>query len=171
MSEFDGIEGYANWQAKLEQLLIDARKAAKQGDGAREAMADRLVEFIRKSYPNDEVILTLDKIAEEAAVDLLKQTVEERIQAITKRNAQFAGLREQFETIAAKGKVEARMLRLQRVREVTDGLTVTVTQLQSFLDNLSEADDATLATAIAEGIETVQNLRNLVETEGPMKPD
>ncbi len=170
MSEFDGIEGPVDWHAKLEALLTEAREAAKQDDAAREAMADRLVEFVRKSVPNDDAILILDKIAGNAAVDLLKQTVEERVQAITERNAQSAGLGKQFETLAAKGKAEARALRLERVREVADGLTVAVTQLRGFLDNLSGADDATLATDIAEGIETLQDLRKLVETKGPMKP-
>lgn len=171
MSEFDGIEGHAGWRAKLEELLTEARKAAKEDDAARETMADRLVEFVRKSVPNDEAILILDKIAGNAAVDLLKQTVEERVQAITERNAQSAGLGKQFEKLAAEGKAEARALRLERVREVADGLTVAVTQLRSFLDDLSDADDSTLATAVAEGIEKLQGLRELVETKGPTKSD
>ncbi|MYJ94556.1 MAG: hypothetical protein F4053_02875 [Proteobacteria bacterium] len=170
MSEFDGIEGHDDWQAKLQELLTEARKAAKQDDDAREAMADRLVQFVIKSLPNDDMILALDEIAGNAAVDLWKRTAEERVQAITERNAQFAGLQKQFETLATKGKTEARALRLKRVREVADGLTNTVTQLRGFLDNLSEADDARLAKAIVEGIKTVKDLRELVETEGPMKP-
>ena len=169
MSEFDGIEGHDGWQAKLNQLLTEARKEAKKDDTAREVMADRLVEFVTRSVPNDDAILALDEIAKNAAVDLLRRTVEERVQAITERNAQFAGLRKQFETLAAKG--EARAFRLERVREVADRLTDTVTQLRGFLDNLSHPNDDKLVEAVTEGIKTVKDLRELVETEGPMKPE
>ena len=64
-----------------------------------------------------------------------------------------------------------RALRLERVREVADHLTATVTQLRGFLDNLSHLNDDKLAKAITGGIKTVKDLRELVETEGPMKPD
>lgn len=171
MSEFDGIEGHDGWQAKLNQLLTEARKEAKKDDTAREVMADRLVEFVIRSVPNDDAILALDEIAKNAAVDLLRRTVEERVQAITERNAQLAGLRKQFETLAAKGAAEARALRLERVRKVADRLTDTVTQLRGFLDNLSHPNDDKLVEAVTEGIKTLKDLRELVEIEGPMKPE
>lgn len=133
-------------------------------------MADRLVEFVIKSVPpGDDAILALDEIAGNAAVDLLKRTIEERVQAITERNAQFAGLRKRFDTLAAKGEAEARALRLERVSEVADHLTDTVTRLRGFLDSFSDDDNGKLAKAIAEGIKPVKDLRELVETEGPMK--
>ena len=56
------------------------------------------------------------------------------------------------------------------MREVADRLTDTVTQLRGFLDDLSHPNDDKLAEAIIEGIKTVKDLRELVETEGPMKP-
>ena len=171
MIDWDKIQGLDAWTRTLDQLLARARAAAakgQDGEGERKEVSDLLVEFVRKSRPNDDAILALDDVAARAAIDLLKVTIDGRIEGIATRSTELARLGKQFETLAAKGKAQAASIRLDRIREVAQGLTTAVATLQGLKTTLTEGDEKELAAAIDKGIKTVQDLRKLVEQKGPL---
>ena len=72
MSEWDGIQGFDGWSAKLRALLQEADRAAKTGEEAdRFSVSARLTEFVGESFPNDEKIRALDDVAGKAAMDYM----------------------------------------------------------------------------------------------------
>lgn len=86
MSEFAGIADVSGWQATLTALLQDATAAAQQDALApRLAVVQRLIGFIAASSPHTAEMLALDEIALTTAQALLRQTMTERLAAITAR--------------------------------------------------------------------------------------
>jgi hypothetical protein len=171
MIRWDALHGVEAWEAVLNELLAKARSAAskgEEGEAERKEISDLLVEFVRRSRPNDEEILALDEVASKAAIDLLKTTIDGRIEGIAARSTELARLGKQFEILAEKGKADAASIRLERIREVAQGLTATVASLQGLKATLTEGSDEELAAAIERGIKQVQDLRKLVEAKGPL---
>lgn len=102
MSEFGDIKDYAGWRALLQKLLTEASGVVDGDRSSRREVADRLVSFVVKSFPNNDAIKELDKIAGKAATNLLIKNIHERVQAITKRQVQFAQVSKRFDSLTTK---------------------------------------------------------------------
>ena len=77
MSEWSNIEGLEGWSKKLGELLEDAAKASQSENFDSRLKENRLLmQFTIESWPNTPEMKQLDEIAYEAAVGLMKQTIE-----------------------------------------------------------------------------------------------
>jgi signal transduction histidine kinase len=164
--EWDGIEGWEQWQAKLDDLLKQADAAARGADDeARFAVSSRLTDFIMHSRPNDEPIKAMDEIAKRAAQDLLLQTVQERVREIAGRTAELRQLAKGFRDLAETASSAASEIRLQKAHRLTRALTDSVHLLKDFATSLDTSSDAELIRSLQKAMDTIQKLRAVVERE------
>jgi len=164
MSEWTGITGYEGWRDKLSELLDEAARAARESDiDRRFGVSDRLLMFMRKSYPNDESIRALDDIARQAAADLMMTTIEERLAAISQRTGQYLQLTKAFEARAAENEAAAASIRLEHVMNVIDSTTKTIESVRELKESLKDtAGDRKVAAMIDDTIEAIEKLRSRV---------
>lgn len=164
MSEWDDIEGLQQWSEKLGELLEAARQAALDPDtDKRFGLSRRLTEFIQHSHPNDAAIKALDRIAGQAAQDLMLATIDERLREISGRTAEWLQIAKQFRDQAAEADRRAAEIRLDKARKVAVSLTESVHLLQDLRTSLSDTDDPEFARNVAKAVETLQKLRAQIE--------
>ena len=163
MSEWDGIEGFEAWGAKLQALLNEGSRIADGDQDARRKLSDRLTEFVVRSRPNEPRILALDDIAGKAAIDLLERNIDERLRSIVARNVELAQVSKRFEEGAdALGRTAAQ-LRLERVTKTLDSLNDSVAKMKDLALTLKGASDKDLAKAIDKAMVAAQGVRDLLE--------
>ena len=164
--KWDEIEGHAQWQAKLDELLRAAEGAAREADdGKRLAVSRRLTDFILYSHPNDKAIKAMDEIAKHAAQGLLLQTVGERVQEIAGRTAELHQLGKEIQDLADAAGASAARIRLEKAHSVTRTLTDSVHLLKDFRASLDVRNDADLIRSVEKAMETIQKLRTVLERE------
>lgn len=164
MSEWDNINGFEQWSAKLGELLGEAREAARNPDSnARFAVSDRLTEFILNSRPNDEAIKALDDLAARTSQDLMLGILDERLKEIVGRTAEWHQLTKQFSEHAASAGAQAAAIRLEKAHRVAQSLTESVNLLQDLRSSLSDTDDPEFSRNVSEAVETLQKLRAQIE--------
>lgn len=164
MSEWTGITGYEGWRGKLGELLDEAKEVAREDDiEARFALSDRLLTFMKKSRPNSEDIRALDELAREAAADLMKMTIEERLAAVSERTGRYLQLTKEIEARAAEAQAAAASIRLENVVSVIDTTTQAIESIQKLRESLKDtATDRKIADLIDETITAVETLRSRV---------
>lgn len=164
MSEFDDIRDHEGWRRKLRELLQEAEQAASASDvQPRFRLAERLTQFIERSFPNDEVVRALDQIAGKAAVGLLEQTIDERLRSIVARSAELAALAKSFEAAAGEAGAAAAQLRLERVGKALDAMNGSIAALRELEATLRQGIDDPVATGIGGTLEALARLRELLE--------
>lgn len=164
MSEWDTIEGFPQWSAKLGELLGEAREAARNPDSnARFAVSDRLTEFILNSRPNDEAIKALDDLAARTSQDLMLGALDDRLREIVGRTAEWHQITKQFSGQAEAAGSQAASIRLEKVHRVARSLTESVHRLQELRSSLGDTDDPEFARNMAKAVETLQKLRAQIE--------
>lgn len=167
MSEWDDVKGFQQWSDKLGELLDVAKPAALDPDvEARFSASRRLTEFIQNSWPNDEPIMALDKIAAQAAQDLMLETIDARLREISGRTAEWLQISKQFRDLAEQANRRAAEIRLEKVHRVALSLTESVHLLQDLRSSLSDVDDPEFAKSVAKAVETLQRLRMQIERSG-----
>jgi flagellin-specific chaperone FliS len=164
-TEFDNVTGFDGWSGALAGLLEAAQDASAGDDLAkRTAVARRLGTYILKSPPGGDFD-ALDDIAKQTAIDLLKQNMDERNQAIMKNVAELASLTKTLQAGARANLTAAGSIRLERARAVVDHATDTVRALTELRASLNEETDEELAKKLENLVRRLQDLRNLVEAE------
>jgi len=164
MNEWDNIKGLEQWSNKLGELLEAARQAAFDPDtDKRFGVSHRLNEFIRHSHPNDAAIKTLDRIAGQAAQDLMLATIDERLREISGRTAEWLQIAKQFRDQAVEAGRRAAEIRLHKMHRVAVSLTESVHLLQDLRASLSDTEDPEFARNVAKAVETLQKLRQQIE--------
>lgn len=164
MSEFDGIEGFTGWNAKLNQLLNDAMETAQQETLApRLAIVNRLTTFMVQSRPNTPDILALDQIATNTANALLRTTIEERLASIAERQADLIHLTKKMQVSTEAAQESAASIRFERLTKVVSVLTDAVRELQSLKTVLADGSDAQLVASIERLVTAIQRVRGEVE--------
>ena len=139
MSEFDGITGIDGWGKKLKELLTDAKQIARQNDIDKQLeMSDRLTDFMHESRPNTPEIKKLDNIAEEAAASILRQSIEERLAAVTARTAEYVRLAKDFESQAQENRDSADSIRLKNITQVVNSATGMIKSAKNLKESLKE---------------------------------
>jgi hypothetical protein len=164
MSEFNGITGFEGWSAKLKSLLEETKHIARQDDlDERLKMCDRLTDFILESRPDTPEIKELDRIANETATALLKQSIEERLMAIIARTGEYKRLTKEFETQAKENQVNAESIRLKSIIQTVDSATVMINSAKKLKDSLKKnASDKKVAALIDETVVAIENLRSRI---------
>ena len=164
MSEWNNIKDLQGWTEKLGELLIAARSAARQNElTPRLELNERLMQFVENSWPNTPEITALDEIATQTASALLNQTIEERLQSITKRTGQYQKLGKQFAALAEESEARAGSIRLQAITNFIDSSTKVVDAAKALQESLKDdAADKKLGERIAETIAAIEALRSSV---------
>ena len=164
MSEWSNIEGLQGWKDKLGELLAEARKAAQQEElDPRVAVNERLMQFVENSWPNSPEITALDEIATQTASALLRQTIAERLQAITERTGEYQRLGKQFAAIAEESEAKADSIRLGAITSFIDSTTKLIDSAKALQKSLKDnAADNRLGERIAETIAAIEALRSSV---------
>jgi len=164
MSEWSNIKDVAGWTEKLGELLIAARAAARQKELApRLEVNERLMQYVENSGPNTPEITALDEIATQTASALLNQTIEERLQSITRRTGQYQKLGKQFTALAEESEARASSIRLQAITNFIDSSTRVVDAAKALQKSLKDdAADKKLGERIAETITAIEALRSSV---------
>lgn len=164
MSEWSNIEDPQGWKDKLGELLAEARKAAQQEElDPRIAVNERLMQFVENSWPNSPEITALDEIATQTASALLRQTIAERLQAITERTGEYQRLGKQFAAIAEESEAKADSIRLGAITSFIDSTTKLIDSAKSLQKSLKDnAADNRLGERIAETIAAIEALRSSV---------
>jgi hypothetical protein len=164
MNEWDNIEGFEQWSAKLGELLDAAREAARNPDiETRFTASRRLTGFIEHSWPNDQAIGALDKLAAQTAQNLMLETLDERLREISGRTAEWLlitkQMRDQTESVGQR----AAEIRLEKAHRVAQSLTESVHLLQDLRGSLGDMDDPEFAKNVAKAVDTLQKLRAMIE--------
>lgn len=167
MSEWDTINGFQQWSDKLGELLDTAMEAARNPDReARFTVSRRLREFIDNSWPNDQAIAALDKIAAQTAKDLMLDSIDERLGEIVGRTAEWQLITKQFRDLAAAAGTQAASIRLEKAHRVALSLTESVHLLQDLRSSLSDTDDPEFARNMVKAVDSLQKLRAQIERVG-----
>jgi len=164
MSEWSNIEDLQGWKDKLGELLAEAREAAQQDElDPRIAVNERLMQFVENSWPNSPEITALDDIATQTASALLRQTIAERLQAITERTGEYQRLGKQFAAIAEESEAKADSIRLGAITSFIDSTTKLIDSAKALQKSLKDnAADNRLGERIAETIAAIEALRSSV---------
>ena len=164
MSEWSNIEDLQGWKDKLGELLAEAREAAQQDElDPRIAVNERLMQFVENSWPNSPEITALDEIATQTASALLRQTIAERLQAITERTGEYQRLGKQFAAIAEESEAKADSIRLGAITSFIDSTTKLIDSAKALQKSLKDnAADNRLGERIAETIAAIEALRSSV---------
>jgi hypothetical protein len=167
MSEWDNISGLQQWSDKLGELLDTATEAARNPDlEARFTVSRRLREFIDNSWPNDQAIAALDKIAAQTAKDLMLDSIDERLGEIVGRTAEWQLIAKQFRDQAAAAGAQSAAIRLEKAHRVAQSLTESVHLLQDLRSTLSDTENPEFAKNVAKAVDTLQKLRLQIERGG-----
>lgn len=163
MSEFANIKTIEGWTKKLGELLTEAKKAAQQDDFAKRLdINDRLIQFVVKSRPNSDEIKSMDEIATQTASALMKQTIDERIEAITERTGHYLKLAKELEEQTATNEAKADAIRLKKLVNVVDSITQTITNSKELVKSIeNNASDKDLKKKLQSAIKSLEALRNL----------
>ncbi len=178
-NEFDNIKNLAGWRNKLDELLIEARKAAQTDDlESRLQMADRLTEFIINNPPaiqGDPASAEyeeMDRIARECHDALILDSVQQRVSSIMSRTAELAVLRKKFDSTTASNQKAALVISLEKTRRVVESTTAAIAAMadlkkdieQSVATGSTDPDISALANQIGLLIEKLQSVCNHVES-------
>ncbi|HUT46920.1 MAG TPA: hypothetical protein VMX36_11590 [Sedimentisphaerales bacterium] len=164
MSEFNGITGFDGWNAKLKSLLEEARQIAQQDDlDERLKMSDRLTDFILESRPDTPEIKELDRIANETATALLKQSIDDRLNAIIGRTGDYKRLTKEFKTQAKQNEDNAESIRLNSIMQTVDSATAMIDSAKKLKVSLKKnVGENKVAALIDETIAAIENLRSRI---------
>ncbi len=164
MSEWENIEGLEGWSRKLGELLEDAAKASQSENfDSRLKENQRLIQFTIESWPNTPEMKRLDEIAYEAAVGLMKQTIEERIAAITSRTGIYQQLAKDIRVQTEANHASADSIRLKAIVKLLDSATETVEAAKAAQEALqSGPDDPELAKKIKLTVTAIENLKKSI---------
>lgn len=163
MSEFDGIEDYEGWSAKLGELLTEAEGIAQEGLEPRLNLSRRFMDFIIHSHPATPEIRMLDELADRARESLLLATIDERIAAISNRNSELIRLTKTFREKTASANATAASLRLEQTNRTVNVLTESLQEIRALKDTLDSVADADLITKIEKAVASIRKLRDSFE--------
>lgn len=163
------MSGIADWVNELDQLLAEARDASASNDEAsRRSVSRKLTDFVVRTPrggPDERAgMKQIDRIAAEAAIGLLMQSIQERVANIASRTSDFVSLRKDLEGQAETNEATAAVLRLDRVKKVVDTSTELVREMKDLANTYREADEEDLAKKLEGVVTRIQNLRSEIET-------
>lgn len=167
MNEWDNIEGFEQWSTKLGELIDAAKEAARDPDiETRFVASRRLTAFIEHSWPNDQAISALDKLAAQTAQNLMLATIDERLHELSGRTADWLLITKQIRDQTESAGKKAAEIRLEKAHRVAQSLTESVHLLQDLRGSLGDSGDPEFAKNVAKAVDTLQKLRAQIEKGG-----
>ena len=164
MSEFSGLTTYAEWNAKLRELLKAAEEATrKDDDDARLSVAARLNRFVLESAPNSAEIVALDDLALDAARALSTEMVGVAVDRIGARTATLRSIAKQLDVVAGEAQDAAASLRLEKVHRVVDALTDAMRAVDDLEQVLQRGTDEDLRTRLTALTDAMRSIRNSID--------
>jgi hypothetical protein len=164
MSEWDKINSVEGWSEKLGELLEEARKATQEKELApRLKINERLMQFVENSWPNTNEIKEMDEIATQAASALMRQTIDERLEAISERTGAYQRLAKDLKARTEANEAKAESIRLQMVIGFIDSATKTIVAAKELQDALKDdPGDAKVAEKLGAAVAAIEELRSSV---------
>lgn len=163
--EWGNLSGVDAWLPELKKLLKEARDAASQEPAApRLAVAAYLAGFIQESFPQTADMDRLDDMARMMAIDVMKQTIDERLAKIAERTAEYAKLEKDLDLTAERGESAADATRLKGITKLIETSTEAISAAKNLAQSLSDsaAGDKKVAALIEETVAAVEKLRTAV---------
>lgn len=157
-SRFSALITVEDWAGELETILGEVEDAVQSGEIRERLEAQGLLSDYIKASPS--AAESLDKIAGQAALDLLQAHVADVIAAIAVRNAELRAATKLIQRSAAEAKSGKKALRLENV---VDTLKTARAGIEAFkrLSDAAADEDAELTerlTEIAEAIAAFEKL-------------
>jgi hypothetical protein len=149
----------------LQTLLNQAHDAVTDGDVQKKVAAQKsLKDFIDNcvSPKADE----LDDIATQAINNIFEATLDKALAEIGSRTAELASLTKSINAVTDAANRDAASIRLDRARKVIDTTLGAVDALKNLRQSLKsdQPDERQLADSITALINTIQSVRNQIET-------
>ena len=164
MTEFSGLTTYAEWNAKLRELLKAAEEATrKDDDDARLSVATRLNRFVLESAPNSPEIVALDDLALDAARALSTEMVGVAVDRIGARTATLRSIAKQLDVVAGEAQDAAASLRLEKVHRVVDALTDAMRAVDDLEQVLQRGTDEELRTRLTALTDAMRRIRDSID--------
>lgn len=156
---------YAKLSKILKELLVRAADSArKTGDTINEriAISDDLNQFIADTYPDTPEIDQLDAIAKEASIGIMKKEIQDRVQSIQARHADYAVVTKHAEDRIARNNEAVDALRLTNVSRAFDAATETVEAFNKVRESLGDQAEEEVREAVEEAAASIKALRELL---------
>jgi hypothetical protein len=156
------LAGVDAWLPELKTLLEEARDAATEEEAKpRLEVAAYLAGFIQESFPQTAEMDKLDDMARLMAIDIMKQTVDDRLANIAERTAEYVKLEKDLTFAAEQAEAAAEETRLKGITRLIDTSTEAISAAKELAKSLSDsaAGDKKIATLIEETIAAVEELR------------
>lgn len=167
MSEFDSLVTISDWGEHLAGMLDEASAATRAKDDAKRlSIAKRLREYVKKSPPLLEGTARLDALALEASTRLGDSVIDDAVERIRGRTAEFLALKKQIEAITAVAERDARLIRLEPARAAVDALTGAVRAIEDLDMVLVEGTDDELRKRLTTLLKTLEAAKAQIEKIG-----
>lgn len=164
MSEFNSLSTFTDWSDKLADMLDEAAAATKaKDDRERLSIAARLRAFVKASPPLMDGSAQLDAIALNGAAMLGDSVINDAIERIRGRTAEFMALKKQIDAVTDKAERDAAMVRLEPARAAVDSLTAAVRALQDFDAVLKDGTDDELKGKITTILKSIEGAKAVIE--------
>jgi len=164
MSEFDSLETTADWSDKLAEMLDEAGAATKaKDDDERLSIAARLRAFVKSSPPLLPGATKLDGIALDAATKLAESVIDDAIERIKGRTAEFTALKKQIEVVSLQAERSARLVRLEPARAAVASLTGAVHAIEDLNLVLVQGPDDDLKKKIKAILKALESAKDVLE--------
>lgn len=155
---------FEKWADELKTLLIQAERAGKSEQlTVRLAAMKALSQFVSDSAPNTPDILELDALASRVRTDLVLQTLDERVAAISARSGELISIQKKFGQLASDAKHRAASINLVQLRKTISTLTDTALVLKELEAALVSDEQEKLGTELTQVVNNIQVLRNRLE--------
>ena len=163
-TEFSRLTTYAQWRAKLEELLKAAEEATrKDDDDARLSVATRLNRFVLESAPNTPEIVALDDLALDAARALSTEMVGGAVDRIGARTATLRSIAKHLDAVAGEAEEAAASLRLEKVHRVVDALTGALRAVDDLDRVLRSGTDQELRARLTTLADAMKSVRDSID--------
>lgn len=159
------LKGIENWLPELQTLLSEAKDAAQKPKlEPRLAVSEYLSGFIQESWPQTPDMDRLDDLALQAATDLMKTTLDDRLAGIISRSAEYVRVEKSLNTAAARGESAAEAIRLESIQNLISATTQTINSANALVAALdsSKASEKKIAGLVEAAVDAVTKLRSEV---------
>lgn len=152
--DWDNLILLQDWAEALKAILADAEQAIQSDGNERQAVAETLRTFVKKSPFNAGA---LDKIATDAIIDLNINVIADALRAIRTRNEELKRQIDLIEGVTSQAGADAKQLRLDGVNKILADAKMALQALQSANNALVSPDNA-LSKKVAAIIKAIDGL-------------
>ncbi len=162
-NEWDAIDGFEGWAARLEQLLAEAEAAVKTDDIDRRVEVQRKLRQFRHHSPNT-YCQKLDAIALQAIEDIFRATFMESLQAISQRSDELNQYVKHIRAVTEHAQRSASLINFSTPEAAVLTLTELVNSIRHVKTLNFAADDAEeISKRVDRVVAAIHKLRSVLE--------